>query len=70
MSGSICFPQINEYHSDLAAIMVTYPSTSGIFEESIREICDMVLDCGGLVSDGRNLLLSVAKATNSVYRAQ
>ncbi|HSH44465.1 MAG TPA: aminomethyl-transferring glycine dehydrogenase [Longimicrobiales bacterium] len=44
-------------HSDrLAAIMVTYPSTHGIFEESIREICQIVHENGGQVYiDGANM---------------
>jgi glycine cleavage system P protein (glycine dehydrogenase) len=41
---------------DLAALMVTYPSTHGVFEESIKEICQIVHDHGGLVyMDGANL---------------
>jgi glycine dehydrogenase len=40
----------------LAALMVTYPSTHGVFEESIREICDVVHEHGGLVyMDGANM---------------
>jgi glycine dehydrogenase len=40
----------------LAALMVTYPSTHGVFEESIREICDIVHAQGGQVyMDGANL---------------
>lgn len=44
-------------HADhLAAIMVTYPSTHGVFEEGIREICDVVHAAGGQVYlDGANL---------------
>lgn len=42
--------------SNLAALMVTYPSTHGVFEESIKEICKIVHDNGGLVyMDGANL---------------
>jgi glycine dehydrogenase len=41
---------------DLAALMVTYPSTHGVFEEAITEICDIVHDHGGQVYvDGANL---------------
>jgi glycine dehydrogenase len=41
--------------------MVTYPSTHGVFEESIREICDMVHAAGGQVyMDGANLNAQVA----------
>ncbi len=46
-----------ERHQDkLAALMVTYPSTHGVFEEGIQEICDTVHVCGGQVyMDGANL---------------
>ena len=46
-----------EKHSaELAALMITYPSTHGVFEESIREICDIVHLHGGQVyMDGANL---------------
>ena len=45
-----------EYKDQLAALMITYPSTHGIFEESIREICSIVHDNGGLVyMDGANM---------------
>jgi len=40
----------------LAALMVTYPSTHGVFEEGIREICAIVHDAGGQVyMDGANM---------------
>jgi len=40
----------------LAALMVTYPSTHGVFEESIRDVCDVVHACGGQVyMDGANM---------------
>jgi glycine dehydrogenase len=44
-------------HADaLAALMVTYPSTHGVFEESIRTVCDVVHENGGQVyMDGANL---------------
>lgn len=44
-------------HADnLGALMVTYPSTHGVFEETIREICDIVHQHGGQVYlDGANL---------------
>ncbi len=46
-----------EAHTDtLAAIMVTYPSTAGVFEEGITEVCAIVHDHGGQVYlDGANL---------------
>ncbi|MGI8457683.1 MAG: aminomethyl-transferring glycine dehydrogenase subunit GcvPB, partial [Propionibacteriaceae bacterium] len=52
-------------HGDrLAAIMVTYPSTHGVFEETITELCELVHDAGGQVYvDGANLnaLLGLAR---------
>jgi glycine dehydrogenase len=45
-----------EHKDNLAALMVTYPSTHGVFEEAIREICDTVHTHGGQVYfDGANL---------------
>ncbi len=46
-----------EQHKDsLAALMVTYPSTHGVFEESILEICDLIHQNGGQVyMDGANM---------------
>ncbi len=54
-----------EKHSDrLAALMITYPSTHGVFEEDVVEICDIVHAHGGQVyTDGANMnaLVGVAK---------
>ncbi|MGQ5488957.1 aminomethyl-transferring glycine dehydrogenase [Thauera sp. AutoDN2] len=45
-----------KHAADLAALMITYPSTHGVFEESIREICDLIHQYGGQVyMDGANL---------------
>ena len=46
-----------DLHRDaLAAVMVTYPSTHGVFEEGIRELCDIVHASGGQVyMDGANM---------------
>ena len=45
-----------EHKNDLAALMVTYPSTHGVFEESIREICATIHEYGGQVyMDGANM---------------
>jgi glycine dehydrogenase len=44
------------HQSDLAALMVTYPSTHGVFETGIREICEIVHQQGGQVyMDGANM---------------
>ncbi|TDW86176.1 aminomethyl-transferring glycine dehydrogenase [Kribbella sp. VKM Ac-2566] len=54
----------SEHAAKLAAIMITYPSTHGVYEESVREVCRIVHDHGGQVYvDGANLnaLLGLAK---------
>jgi len=56
--------QVEEHAADLAGLMVTYPSTHGVFEARIREICDLVHAHGGQVYlDGANLnaLVGIAK---------
>lgn len=56
--------KITEYKSNLAALMVTYPSTHGVFESAISEICELIHEAGGQVYvDGANLnaLVGVAK---------
>ncbi|KAK5949498.1 glycine decarboxylase subunit P [Knufia fluminis] len=46
----------NKYADTLAAIMVTYPSTFGVFEPEIRRVCEMVHEHGGQVyMDGANM---------------
>jgi glycine dehydrogenase len=45
-----------QYKNSLAGLMVTYPSTHGVFEESIKDICKIIHDNGGLVyMDGANM---------------
>ncbi|MBE8363426.1 aminomethyl-transferring glycine dehydrogenase [Leptospira borgpetersenii] len=45
-----------EHKNDLAALMITYPSTHGVFEESVKEICQIVHSRGGQVyMDGANM---------------
>jgi len=56
--------QCDKHSEDLAAIMVTYPSTHGAYEDGIRDLCDIVHQHGGQVYvDGANLnaLLGYAK---------
>lgn len=48
--------QAEKHSKELAALMVTYPSTHGVFEESIRDICEIVHTHGGQVyMDGANM---------------
>ncbi|MCA9048140.1 MAG: aminomethyl-transferring glycine dehydrogenase, partial [Planctomycetaceae bacterium] len=45
-----------QHRNHLSALMVTYPSTHGVFEEGISDICRIIHDCGGQVyMDGANL---------------
>lgn len=56
-----------EYSSELCGLMVTYPSTHGVFESRIRDIVDAVHDAGGQVyMDGANMNAQVA-LTNPGY---
>ena len=46
----------SQYQNDLAALMITYPSTHGVFENTVQEICSIIHDCEGQVyMDGANL---------------
>ncbi|MGB2717162.1 MAG: aminomethyl-transferring glycine dehydrogenase [Vicinamibacterales bacterium] len=59
-NGNVEIPDLRrkaeQYRHTLAALMVTYPSTHGVFEEDIREICAIVHEHGGQVyMDGANL---------------
>ncbi len=55
--------KLDTHAAELAALMVTYPSTHGVFEEAIREICAAVHDAGGQVYlDGANLNAMVGLA--------
>ncbi|HKI85570.1 MAG TPA: aminomethyl-transferring glycine dehydrogenase [Thermoanaerobaculia bacterium] len=60
-----------ERHRDqLAALMVTYPSTNGVFEERIREVCQVVHDAGGQVYlDGANMNAQVGLCRPADYGA-
>ena len=67
-SGNIDVADLKEkaekYSNELSALMVTYPSTHGVFEEKILEICEIIHKVGGQVyMDGANLnaLVGIAK---------
>ena len=62
--------KIAEYGDRLAALMVTYPSTHGVFEAAISEICGLVHDAGGQVYvDGANLNALVGLAQPGKFGA-
>ncbi|MBO6512792.1 MAG: aminomethyl-transferring glycine dehydrogenase, partial [Phycisphaerales bacterium] len=73
-SGTIVFEDLvaqAEKHKDsLAAAMITYPSTCGVFDDSIREMIDVVHDNGGLVYlDGANMNAQVGLCRPGDYGA-
>lgn len=41
--------QIEKHRKNLACLMITYPSTNGVFEETVKDVCQMVHDAGGQV---------------------
>lgn len=59
-NGNINLDDLKEkaelHKENLSALMVTYPSTHGVFEEDIKEICEVIHNFGGLVyMDGANM---------------
>jgi glycine dehydrogenase len=59
-----------QHAKNLAAVMITYPSTHGVFEEHIREICDVVHEHGGQVYlDGANMNAQVGLSRPGDYGA-
>lgn len=59
-----------KYSDTLAALMVTYPSTHGVFEESIKEICQIIHEHGGLVyMDGANMNAQVGLTSPGIIGA-
>ncbi|HWO14634.1 MAG TPA: aminomethyl-transferring glycine dehydrogenase, partial [Polyangiaceae bacterium] len=59
-----------EHQNQLGALMLTYPSTHGVFEEQVREVCDIVHAAGGLVYlDGANMNAQVGLCRPGDYGA-
>lgn len=70
--GNIDFTDLKEkaelHKDDLSALMITYPSTHGVFESEIKNICDTIHDNGGLVYlDGANLNAQVGLCRPGEY---
>jgi glycine dehydrogenase len=73
-NGNVDLPDLREkaqqHTARLAALMITYPSTHGVFEEDIREICDVTHEYGGQVYlDGANLNALVGYAAPGKFGA-
>lgn len=72
--GNIDFADLeakaDQHAASLAALMVTYPSTHGVFEENIKDICQLIHDRGGQVyMDGANLNAQVGLTSPGVCGA-
>ena len=62
--------KIAQYNQEISALMITYPSTHGVFEESITIICDKIHAVGGQVYvDGANLNALVGIAAPGKFGA-
>ena len=62
--------KINQYKDDLAAYMITYPSTHGIFEAQIKEMCKLIHEAGGQVyMDGANMNAQVGYTNPGIIGA-
>ena len=59
-----------EHAAALSCIMITYPSTHGVFEENVRDICELIHRCGGQVYvDGANMNALVGLAAPGEFGA-
>lgn len=64
------YDKTEQHKNDLAVLMVTYPSTHGVFEEHIREVCYLVHQHGGQVyMDGANMNAQVGLTSPGVIGA-
>jgi glycine dehydrogenase len=62
--------KVEQHSANLAAIMVTYPSTHGVFEESIVELCELIHAHGGQVYiDGANLNAMIGLSAPGAFGA-
>ncbi|WP_029604035.1 aminomethyl-transferring glycine dehydrogenase [Kozakia baliensis] len=62
--------KLAQHEGRVAAIMITYPSTHGVFEEGVRELCEMVHEAGGQVYlDGANMNAQVGLSRPGHYGA-
>ena len=62
--------RVTEHAHELAALMITYPSTHGVFEEKVEEICQLIHDHGGQVYlDGANMNAQVGVCRPGDYGA-
>ena len=59
--------KVKKFDNQIGALMLTYPSTHGVFELQIRKICDLIHSVGGFVYlDGANLKLRLDYANRGI----
>ena len=62
--------KVAKHERQLAAVMITYPSTHGVFEDTVRQVCNLVHDAGGQVYlDGANMNAQVGLCRPGDYGA-
>jgi len=62
--------KVEQYSANLACLMVTYPSTHGVFETAIKEICSLIHEHGGKVyMDGANMNAQVGLTSPAIIGA-
>jgi glycine dehydrogenase len=62
--------KIEQNKENLAGLMITYPSTHGVFEESVKQVCELIHDAGGLVyMDGANMNAQVGLTSPAIIGA-
>lgn len=61
-------PQVDKHKANLAAIMITYPSTNGVFEENVSDVCELIHQNGGQVYlDGANMNAQVYSLLQEIH---
>ena len=67
---SVLVEKIAEHRDNIAALMITYPSTHGVFESEVRDVCGLIHEAGGQVYvDGANLNALVGLAQPGKFGA-
>ena len=62
--------KVEEHKDNLASLMITYPSTHGVFETEVKQICQIIHDNGGLVyMDGANMNAQVGLTSPGIIGA-
>ena len=69
LSAVGCCSQPRSLPCSLGALMITYPSTHGVYEEGVDEICKIIHDNGGQVyMDGANMNAQVSRSCSPALR--